>query len=216
MPLGQLVLIVAALLAGSGHGRGVLSQFGINGAVAALVCAVAALGGGLAWTAPLVPPVRFDLGSATLLLAVLGFGLRAAWRADAATFGWAVAALAVTVFATLALHRLLPHESAAGVVLDARTGLSFASGLIAAASARRLAPACSAAAAAYIAVTARDWVLLHEGGYTVLPLSVGGYALDLLVFSLIAAAVSTACFQLAARSQRMLRTDALSEGGDSA
>lgn len=188
VPLGQLVLIVLAVLAASGHGRGILLQFRLSGAAAAVLLAAAAFGGRFTWTAPLVPPVVFDFGSAALLGGTVVAGIRPAYARGRAALGYFVLTTLVTTLLVLVLHGYVPQEP--GAVLDARTGLLLASGLISAGIARSPSAACSAAAVAYVAIIARDWLLMHRGGYTAVPLSVGGYGMDMLVLGLVTAALA--------------------------
>lgn len=189
MPLGQLVLIVLAVLATSGHGRSMLLQFRLSGGVAAVILAASALGIALTWVVPLVPPVVIDAGSATLIGAVVAVGVRSARATDALRGRSFPLAVLVTALFVLVLHGYVPQEP--GAVLDARTALLFAAGLIAAGIARSPAIACSAAAIAYVAVLARDWVIMHRSGYTMVPLPVGGYGLDMLVLSLMMATLAS-------------------------
>lgn len=214
MPLGQLVLIVLALLAATGYGRPVLATFGLSAAAAALICFVAALGSSVSWVLPVVPPVRVDAGSGTLLLAALGTGWRVARRHGAAAVSRYGTALLVTVTLALVWHRFGPHEAVAGIVLDARTGLLLASGLTAAVCARQPALACSAAAAAFAAVVARDWVLLQRAGFTAVPLAVGGDGLNLLVLTLACAGIGAAALAVVSDDRLLSAWKLPAKGGE--
>jgi hypothetical protein len=178
------------------------------------VLATAALGGRFVWIVPLVPPLQLDLGSTALLAGAVAIGIRAARANGAADVSYLVTATLVTVLFVLMLHGYVPQEP--GAVLDVRAVLLLASGVIAAGVGRRPAVACTAAATAYVAVLARDWLLLQRNGYTAVPLPVGGYGLDLLVLSLLTAAVAAVLWPAVATGQVRSLSLLYRRGGGSA